>query len=101
MKKQFIGFGGGLITGVLFVILFAASAVREEPHLATTTSEPLSVDFHPVRIRDFFKNVANYRDCHVKFVRQNTKGKKPSRMFIYNVSTLERFFKVIAAHGDR
>lgn len=98
MKKQFIGFGGGLITGVLLVMLFSASAVREESNQSMASAEPQ--EFHPVRIEDFFRNVANYRDQHVRAVRENTNG-RPSRMFIYNVSILEQFFKVIADNGSR
>ncbi len=100
MKTQFFSYGGGLITGVLLVILFSASTEREKPELPTITSEATQqVRFHPVPVKQFFDNVANYRDQHAKLVRREI-GKEPSRMFIYSVPTLEAFFKVIEAHGN-
>ncbi|MEX2232504.1 MAG: hypothetical protein WD824_10105 [Cyclobacteriaceae bacterium] len=105
MKIQFLNFGGGLMTGVLLVVLFSASSVRENPDiiLRTEPEVPPVTEFHLVPLREFFQNVANYGKQHAAIVsanmRRNGIKQEPSRMFIYSIPVLEAFFNEIRARA--
>lgn len=101
MKTQFLNFGGGLIAGVLLVTLFSASTVRDNPESGRRAAPEDT--YHLVPIKEFFKNVANYKKQHADVVYQQMldRGiqKKPSRMFIYSIPYLEDFFAEIRAQA--
>jgi hypothetical protein len=119
MKTQFIGFGSGLLLGLCLVIVSPPSPVKhpEATFGASLTSFRVDggnpeKDFELVPIETFYKNISRYYGTHCKLIRkdmpqnrattpQGRRGAKqePSRMFIYSVNTLEKFFGLIKEYA--
>lgn len=106
MKTRILSYGGGVITGVLLVMLFSASSVREKADVdrVAPPAEVPGTEFHLVPLREFLTNVARYRQEHAMAVSKSMSRKydrkiEPSRMFIYSVPVLEAFFNEIRAYA--
>lgn len=106
MKTRILSYGGGVITGVLLVMLFSASSVREKADvdwMAAPADAPAN-EFHLVPLKEFLANVARYKDEHAfpvskEMMRKYDRKIEPSRMFIYSIPVLEAFFSEIKARA--
>lgn len=109
MKTRFVSFGGGLVTGIFLFLLLSASMEKNESRSDNLPLAEAGAYFAPntgykeVPIKEFFNDVARYNRKHALIVAPTMPAEalndSASRMFLYSVNVLEKFFADIKKHA--